>query len=341
MKRLIFLVLSFLICFTGRAQDLQSVYYKSMPSLVTLKSFDVLGFGFFIDKDLVVTNYQVINKARMGVAKAVVTGDKSYDVVGYVAANEEQNLVILKINTTEGVPLKFTEKAPVAGDKLYLFNPKGDETIGINEGSLKEIKDYGTIKLIQMTAALSMENSGLPVLNAEGKVIGISVPSPIADTNINFAIPYEKIQELLATKREVPDELKTLQPPHVATNEHREKSEQLSQFINQGNTKLLAKDYKGAIEKFNLAIRLAPTDPDAYVFRGQARVLLLQYKDALVDFNKAIDLEPNFAEAYDLRGIARAELGDKEGACEDWIKSYELGFNEAFKLVKEFCEMDK
>lgn len=341
MKRVIFFVLSLLVGFSAMAQDMQSVFYKSMPSLVTLKSVDVLGYGFFIDKDLVVTNYQVINKARMGGAKAVITGDKSYDVVGYVAASEELNLVILKVNTTEGVPLVFAEKIPVAAEKLFLFYHKNDETIGIGEGTVMELKDYGTIKLIQIGASIVMENSGLPVLNTEGKVMGISIPSPIQDTNINFAIPYEKIQELLATKREVPEELKGLQPPHVVQNDNREKSDQLSAFINQGNAKLLAKDYKGAVEKFSSAIKLAPSDPDAYVFRGQAKVLLLQYKDALDDFNKAIDLEPNFAEAYDLRGIARAELGDKTGACEDWIKSYELGFNEAFQLVKEFCETEK
>jgi len=341
MKRVIFFVLSLLLGFSAMAQDMQSIFYKSMPSLVTLKSVDVLGYGFFIDKDLVVTNYQVINKARMGGAKAVITGDKSFDVVGYVAASEELNLVILKVNTTEGVPLMFAEKIPAASEKLFLFYHRNDETIGIGEGNVMELKDYGTIKLIQIGASIVMENSGLPVLNTEGKVMGISIPSPIQDTNINFAIPYEKIQELLATKREVAEELKGLQPPHVVQNDNREKSEQLSAFINQGNAKLLAKDYKGAIEKFSSGIKLAPSDPDAYVFRGQAKVLLLQYKDALDDFNKAIDLEPNFAEAYDLRGIARAELGDKTGACEDWIKSYELGFNEAFQLVKEFCETDK
>lgn len=341
MKKAIVLFLSMLLVVYAFAQDMQSIYYKSMPSLVTLRSVDDLGYGFFVEKDLVVTNYQVINKARMGAAKAILSENLSLDILGYVAASEELNLVILKVSAPQGVPLEFAESAPIKDEKLYLFLHKNDQTLGIGEGSVIEMKDFGTIKLIQIGASVVLENSGLPVLNAEGKLLGISVPSPILDTNYNFAIPYEKIKELLATKTEIPEELKTLEPPHLIQDETREKSALVSQYINQGNAKLLAKDYKGAVEKFSSAIKLAPADPDAYVFRGQAKVLMLQYKDALDDFNRAIDIEPNFAEAYDLRGITRAELGDKVGACEDWVKSYELGFNEAFKLVKEFCDMEK
>jgi tetratricopeptide (TPR) repeat protein len=341
MKKAIFLICSLFFIISATAQDMQSIYYKSMPSLVTLRSVDDLGYGFFVDKDLVVTNYQVINKARMGAAKAVLNDGTSLDVTGYVAASEELNLVILKVNAAQGIPLELAQSAPVADEKLYLFLHKNDGTLGIGEGSVIEMKDFGTIKLIQIGASVVLQNSGLPVLSAEGHLLGISVPSPILDTNYNFAIPTEKIRELLSTKKDIPDDLKTLNPPKVIQTENREKSALVSQYINQGNTRLLAKDYKGAIEKFSNAIRLAPSDPDAYVFRGQAKVLLLQYKDALDDFNKAIDIEPNFAEAYDLRGVARAELGDKTGACEDWEKSYELGFNEAFQLLREFCDVEK
>ena len=341
MKKVIVLFISALVYFASFGQDVQTLNTRTTPSLVTIKNVDVLGYGFFIDKDLVVTNYQVINKARMGAAKIVMSGNKSFDVVGYVAANEEDDLVILKVSTSKGTPLVLAEKVPVPAEKVYLFSPLENGTMGIVQGSMEAFKDFGGIQLLQLNASAIVSNSGFPVLNADGQVVGVSLPSPIAQANLNFAITAAKVRALYDSRRTTPDELKTLEPPHTIQPDAQPMDERVSQFINQGNARLLAKDYKGAIEKFTMAITLAPGNPDAYVFRGQAKVLQLQYKDALMDFNKAIDLEPNFAEAYDLRGIARAELGDKVGACEDWEKSYELGFNEAFMLVKEFCDVEK
>jgi TolA-binding protein len=342
MRKFLFLVIIFILSFSSKAQDLQEVYSKSLPSLVTLKSVDVLGFGFFIDKDLVVTNYQVINKARIGAAKAVLNNDVSVDVLGYVAADEELNLVILKLNYGDGIPLKFAGAKPIPGSKLFLFNHKSGDDFDIIEGSMVELKDYGTIQMIQMSTSIILKNSGLPVLNKNNDVIGVSVPSPIQDTSTNFAIPIEKVKTLLVNKKSYVEELSALNPPQatIQTNTP-EKSELVEQNLNLGNAKFLAKDYKGAEEKFTNAINFAPSDPDAYVFRGQTRYMQMKFKEALEDFNKAIDLAPDFAEAYDLRGVTKGELGDKEGACEDWQKSYELGFNEAFKLIKEFCDLEK
>jgi tetratricopeptide (TPR) repeat protein len=343
MRKFASLVLFALLALSASAQDKQAVYDKSVGSMVTLRSVDDLGYGFFIDSNLVVTNYQVINKARMGAAKAVLGSGKSVDVLGYVAANEESNIVIIKVDYPYGTPLKLAKTVSNVGDKLYLFNqPSVDGALAIHEGSMNELKDYGYIKMLKINQVKLGHTDGLPVLTASGEVAGISVPSLVKDTMSVYAITADKIQEVYDGRKAYLEELKSLSPPTAnIENDVQTKNELVSQFINQGNSRLLAKDYKGAEDKFTAAIRLAPGDPDAYVFRGQSRVLMMRYKDALDDFNKAIDIEPNFAEAYDLRGIARAELGDKTGACEDWLKSYELGFNEAFKLIKEFCEMDE
>lgn len=340
MKKFIILILCLTLGFSAFAQDKESVLEKSSFSLVTLRSFDILGYGFFIESDLVVTNYQVINKARSGAAKAVFGNNKSVDVLGFVAANEEANLVILKIDYNFGVPMDLADTTCEAGDLLYLFNYSEGEKIAIEEGSLNELKDYGYIEMLKITCPYKSQNSGFPVLNKSGEVVGISIPSVINDTSFSYGIAVSKLKELYDSKKSYVEDLKSLSPPMFINTNAPNKSEMVTQFINQGNSRYQAKDYKGAEEKFSSAINLAPGDPDAYLFRGQARIMLLKYKDALSDFNKAIDIEPAFAEAYDLRGIARAELGDKIGACEDWVKSYELGFNEAFMLIKEFCDVE-
>jgi Flp pilus assembly protein TadD len=49
------------------------------------------------------------------------------------------------------------------------------------------------------------------------------------------------------------------------------------------------------------------------------------YKGAIEDYNEAIRLKPDDADAYNNRGIAKSNLGDMAGACEDYRKSCSLG----------------
>jgi len=48
-------------------------------------------------------------------------------------------------------------------------------------------------------------------------------------------------------------------------------------------------------------------------------------------------LDPKFAEAYTYRGLAKINLNYKDGGCLDFSKSGELGHEEAYDHIKEYC----
>ena len=75
-----------------------------------------------------------------------------------------------------------------------------------------------------------------------------------------------------------------------------------------------------------------------YFTRGLAKYDLEYYKGAVEDFNKAIQLNPDEAVAYNNRGNAKYFLKDMIGACKDWSKAGELGYSDAFILIKEYCK---
>ena len=50
-----------------------------------------------------------------------------------------------------------------------------------------------------------------------------------------------------------------------------------------------------------------------------------------------IELNPKNKEAYSNRGIAKLNLKDKNGACLDWSKAGELGYEEAYDMIKKNC----
>jgi tetratricopeptide (TPR) repeat protein len=75
----------------------------------------------------------------------------------------------------------------------------------------------------------------------------------------------------------------------------------------------------------NEAIRLNPTDVDAYHNRGLSYALLGQYEKAIEDYNEAIRLDPTMAGAYHNRGLAYQAIGNPKKAEMDFQRYLDLG----------------
>lgn len=142
-------------------------------------------------------------------------------------------------------------------------------------------------------------------------------------------------------------------------------------YINKGINHLEDMNYRGALIDFNSEIMLNPDNASAFNYRGVTKAKLGDFDGAIMDYNTSINLEPNSIEALNNRGIAKARTGDLDGsisdfdiaisidplngnsyfnhgmamdmisnitsACSDWEKSYNLGFKEANRFVKQKC----
>ena len=97
-------------------------------------------------------------------------------------------------------------------------------------------------------------------------------------------------------------------------------------------------DKKGALEDYNKAIEINPKLAKAFYNRGSVKYNLGDKQGAIQDFNKAIEINPKFAEAFNNRGNAKYDIGDKEGACLDWSKAGELGYENAYEMIKKYCK---
>ncbi|HEY9798596.1 MAG TPA: 1-deoxy-D-xylulose-5-phosphate reductoisomerase [Leptolyngbyaceae cyanobacterium] len=98
-------------------------------------------------------------------------------------------------------------------------------------------------------------------------------------------------------------------------------------FHNQGKEKANQKNYKGAIEEFNQALRINPNYENSYVSRGFCRFSLGDTQGAIQDYNQAIRLNSSYAKAYYNRGLARRKLEDKQGAIQDYSEAIRLNPN--------------
>ncbi len=97
------------------------------------------------------------------------------------------------------------------------------------------------------------------------------------------------------------------------------------------------KNYKEASDFYTQIIVQDSTFGEAWAGRGMVKYQLKDYLGCVDDLDATLKLIPDYAEVYDIRGMAKFELADKTGACEDWSKSFELGFNQAYKLIEKYC----
>lgn len=167
-----------------------------------------LGSGFLIDESgYIVTNNHVIENADS--VKVLLQDRREFDAT-LVGTDPKTDIALLKIESTEPLPaLHFgdSDKARVGDWVLAIGNPfglGGSATAGIISARGRDIRSGPYDDYLQIDAPINSGNSGGPVFNAEGQVIGVNtaIVSPNGgNVGIGFAIPAKQAQAIVAELR--------------------------------------------------------------------------------------------------------------------------------------------
>ena len=155
-----------------------------------------LGSGFIVDKEgTVITNNHVINNAEDIVVRV---GEKEYKAK-IVGADPYMDIAVLKIDSKDTfTPVKFgdSDKARVGDWVMAIGNPfglGGTVTAGIISARNRDINLTRYDDFIQTDASINQGNSGGPLFNIDGDVVGINTaiiaPNQSGSIGIGFAIP--------------------------------------------------------------------------------------------------------------------------------------------------------
>jgi S1-C subfamily serine protease len=184
----------------------EEIFSKLKTSVVTVITSDDegneigMGSGFIIDNNRVVTNYHVIKNSRS--VKIRLFNKKEIEVVDIYDYDRALDLAILNIKgaNSKGVELGDSSKV-LTGQKIYTIGaPQGFE-FSISDGviSNKNSTVLGN-DYIQISAPISLGNSGGPLINRYGEVIGINTLIRIDAQNLNFSIPINSIKNMISGK---------------------------------------------------------------------------------------------------------------------------------------------
>ncbi len=95
-------------------------------------------------------------------------------------------------------------------------------------------------------------------------------------------------------------------------------------YYNVGRSRIYFGNYTGAVENFNIVIKLKPYKPEPYFLRGVSKQFLEDFRGAISDYNKALEIKPYYPESYMYRAMANYELKNFENAINDYSKALEM-----------------
>ena len=214
---------------TTAAKPIASIYDQACSEVVGIttevtytnffgqtSSSAVSGSGFIVSPDgYILTNYHVIEYAYKGnYAVTVMLHDGTRYEASIVGVEDCNDIAVLKIDASGLDPVTFgdSDKLSVGDDVYAVGNPLGELEFSMTTGHVSALDRLITtdesaeaINMFQIDAAVNSGNSGGPVYNANGEVVGI-VTAKYSDTGVEglgFAIPINdaaKIADDLITK---------------------------------------------------------------------------------------------------------------------------------------------
>lgn len=168
-----------------------------------------LGTGFIVSENGYIVTNQHVSGAKGSICYVTLKDGRKFDAK-VVWADEDIDLSVIKINMTslKAVELANSDEISIAQTVYAIGNPIGYEfqrtvTAGIISGldrTIKIVEDDKTSymeDLIQTDATINLGNSGGPLINEEGKVIGVNSVKITSAEGIGFAIPVNIIKPIV------------------------------------------------------------------------------------------------------------------------------------------------
>ncbi len=180
------------------AEQIYAIGEKSVGEIITYdKDGDglSLGTGFVISSDgNIVTNYHVIDEAY---SAKITIGSSTYNVSKVLAYDVDIDLAVIKINASNLKPVKIQKNYVVGGMQVYAIGSSEGYTLSFSSGVVASPERiFDGVKYIQHNASISHGNSGGPLFNAYGEVVGINTATDMSGQNLNFAISCTEFDNL-------------------------------------------------------------------------------------------------------------------------------------------------
>ena len=184
-------------------KDIPTLVKRIQPAIVTIIIYNkkrvpiIMGSGFFISSNLVITNHHVIDNAPSLIVKTY--DHKKHGIEKILAVDRSHDLAIIKLKASYHAQrrLPLNKEQPRIGERILVIgNPQGLEQT-VSDGIISAIREIEKVTYIQITAPISHGSSGSPVVNLRGDVIGVVSLFLEKGQNLNFAVSSKHIAKMI------------------------------------------------------------------------------------------------------------------------------------------------
>ena len=179
-----------------KGQGAAEVYRRAKGAVVTVRTKTGSGTGFVIgDGRLVVTAYHVVKDDWFQGVSVDLPGE---DDVRYVGGDEDHDVALLELKHPIKTRLTLRSSTPPTGSRIFVIgNPLGFLESTITEGIVSGLRKGGDNALLQISASVSHGNSGGPVLDESGAVVGLVKGTIEEGQGLNFAVSSYVVRQVV------------------------------------------------------------------------------------------------------------------------------------------------
>lgn len=196
------ILLFFLCCFVSLFASSISCFAmgfdaeEKYSSIFVITSGNSEGSGFAIGPNSVITNSHVIDDANN--IHIYSYDGKEYQAVIYLM-NESFDIAVLSVEDANFVPLKIGDTSDIkAGDEIYAIGAPKNLSYTLTKGIISNVsRNIGAYEYIQIDAAINSGNSGGPLLNESGEVIGVNSMKLSDAEGIGLSIPISDVVDFI------------------------------------------------------------------------------------------------------------------------------------------------
>ncbi|WP_395736718.1 transglutaminase family protein [Prosthecobacter sp.] len=179
------------------------------PSLVKISQMgregtDGIGSGFIIREDgLIATNLHVIGEARR--LQIEMHDGTTHEVSTVQASDSHLDLALLKIEAKglKALPLGDSSKVRQGEPIVAMGAPEG-LGFSIVQGVLSATREIEDRQMLQVAVPIEQGNSGGPMLDMQGRVLGLLTLKSLKTDNLGFAVPVNELKTLIEKPNPVP-----------------------------------------------------------------------------------------------------------------------------------------
>jgi S1-C subfamily serine protease len=233
----------------------EQLYRKTLPSVMTLEVQNLAGERYVgtavlaLADDIAITAWHVVDDARC--VWATFADGQRVKVVGCIDKDRARDLALVKLE--KALPHRratLCRELPAVAARAYVIGAPKGFGFSISDGLISQIRLVDGFPQYQLSCPISPGNSGGPVLNERGEVIGITSWTKADAQSLSFAIPAQELARLNASRLAISWEELAAASPSPASATSVESSRRVSAGVTEsGNLDEFKRRLEGAVGK--------------------------------------------------------------------------------------------